>query len=79
MIQIDPTGCCRDDSAYVIAFVANGEFQAEDLRVAVVALLSIHSVAIALKIRIDKIFSQKTKQDSHNLVNVVHCLAVNVV
>ena len=79
LVHVDSAGGGWDNSTDLVAVVADWELQSEDLRVAIKALLLIHSVTIAVQIRIDKIFSEQTKQDSHCLVDVVHSLAIGVI
>ena len=58
---VDSAGSSGNDTALVITLVANGELEAEDLRVAIVTFLLVNSVAVAVQVREDKIFSEQTE------------------
>ena len=78
-IEIDPASSGWNDSSNLVASIANGELVSEDLRVTEETFLLINGVAIAVLVRINKIFAQQTEQDCHGLVDVVHCPTVSVI
>jgi hypothetical protein len=75
-VVVDCPSSLRNYSANRIASVLIAEADSEKLRVSVIALLLAASISVAMHVRVDKIFSQQTKENGNCLIDVVQSFSM---